>query len=371
MMDKKTLIRQIENATLPPCPQRKDWRIGCVGAGFIMKECQLKAYRDMGFNPYGLTSLNREVSEAVAKEYDIPHVYDTWQEMVADPEIEILDIATPPDVQVEIVREAVKQKHLRGILCQKPLAMSLEDAREVATLCQEAGIPMAVNSNMRYDQSMRALKYVLDQGLLGEPVLATIEMRAIPDWQAFLRNYDKLEIYSMGIHHVDIFRYLFGDPEEITAVCRTDPRTKFEHTDGITQVSYKYKNGMMATNLDDVWTWPEEPCAQDNYIRWRVDGTDGIARGTIGWHRYPEHCPSTLELACKAYPHEWLKPQWDTVWFPDAFRGTMGSLLCAVEKGETPEISGIDNIKTIACVEACYASIREKRTVTLDEILKR
>ena len=49
----------------------------------------------------------------------------------------------------------------------------------------------------------------------------------------------------------------------------------------------------------------------------------------------------------------------------------MGSLLCAVEKGETPEISGIDNIKTIACVEACYASIREKRTVTLEEILKR
>ena len=167
MMDKETLIRQIENATLPPCPQRKDWRIGCVGAGFIMKECQLKAYRDMGFNPYGLTSLNREVSEAVAKEYDIPHVYDTWQEMVADPEIEILDIATPPDVQVEIVREAVKQKHLRGILCQKPLAMSLEDAREVATLCQEAGIPMAVNSNMRYDQSMRAHAHVLDV-LFGE-----------------------------------------------------------------------------------------------------------------------------------------------------------------------------------------------------------
>ena len=45
--------------------------------------------------------------------------------------------------------------------------------------------------------------------------------------------------------------------------------------------------------------------------------------------------------------------------------------LGCVVKGETPEISGIDNIKTIACVEACYASIREKRTVTLDEILKR
>ena len=98
---------------------------------------------------------------------------------------------------------------------------------------------VAVNSNMRYDQSMRALKYVLDKGLLGDAVIATIEMRAIPHWQTFLQEYDKLEIFGMGIHHVDIFRYLFGDPESITCVCRTAPRTQFEHTDCITQYTYQ------------------------------------------------------------------------------------------------------------------------------------
>ena len=45
-------------------------------------------------------------------------------------------------------------------------------------------------------------------------------------WQTFLQKYHKLEIYAMAVHHLDIFRYLFGDPEKITAVCRTDPRTK-------------------------------------------------------------------------------------------------------------------------------------------------
>ena len=60
---------------------------------------------------------------------------------------------------------------------------------------------------MRYDQSMRALKRILDKGLIGKPVIASIDMRAIPDWQTFfLQKYHKLEIYAMAVHHLDIFR---------------------------------------------------------------------------------------------------------------------------------------------------------------------
>ncbi len=224
---------------------------------------------------------------------------------------------------------------------------------------------------MRYDQSMRALKKILDKGLIGRPVIASIDMRAIPDWQTFLKDYKKLEIYAMAVHHIDVFRYLFGDPEKITAVCRTDPRTKFEHTDGIVQYTFQYTDGLMATSLDDVWAWPEEPCEKHNYINWRVEGTDGFAEGDIGWHkREPEFCGSTLRLACKAYPHQWIEPKWETMWFPDAFVGTMASLLRAVESGTQPEISARDNIRTLACVEACYRSIAEEKTVYLSEILK-
>ncbi len=369
MLNEQQLIARLEQATLPQMPNKKDYAIACVGAGFIVADCQLKAYRDAGFHPIGITSLSLEESQRIAQRYDLKKVYPGWKELVEDPEVEIVDIAVPPDVQLDIVRHAVKQKHIKGILCQKPVAMSLAGAREIARLGEEAGIPIAINSNMRYDQSMRALKCALDLDALGEPVLATIEMRAIPHWQAFLKQYPMLEIYSMGIHHVDIFRYLFGDPSKITAVCRTDPRTKFAHTDGIVQFTYKYANDMMATSLDDVWAWPEEPAEKDIYIKWRVEGLKGMATGTIGWPLYPKHEPSTLRLTSKDYPNKWLEPKWTTAWFPDAFQGTMASLLRAVESGQAPEISAADNIRTIACVEACYASIREERTVTLEEIL--
>lgn len=365
------IIQALQNATLAQLPQNKNYRIGCIGAGFIMSDCHLVAYRKAGFNPVGITSLLLEDSERIAKQHNLEKVYNTWQELVFDPSIEILDIAVPPNVQLEIVREAVKQKHLKGILCQKPVAMSLEGAREIAALSKQYNIPIAVNSNMRYDQSMRALKYALDQNLLGDRVLATIEMRAVPHWQQFLRQYSKLEIYSMGIHHIDIFRYLYGDPEKITAVCRTDPRTQFPHQDGIVQFTYKYDDDFMATSLDDVWAWPESPCERDIYIKWRVEGSEGMAHGFIGWPNHPEPCPSTLRLTCKAYPNQWLEPTWDTLWFPDAFVGTMSGLLRAVETNTQPEISAEDNIKTIACVEACYASIEQERTVTLEEILSK
>ena len=354
----------------PILPKRKDFRIGSIGAGAIVKSCHLVAYKNAGITPYGITSLNPIKATSVAKEFDIPHVYNSWRDLIADENIEILDIAVPPDQQLTIVKEAVKKKHIKGILCQKPLAMNLQEAVEIVELCEEAGVKLGVNSNMRYDQSMRALKTLIDLNYFGELVLATIEMRAIPHWQEFLMNYDRIEILNMGIHHVDVFRYLFGDPEKVTAVTRSDPRTTFNHIDGISQYTFQYTNKLMATSLDDVWAWQGEGTGKDMYIKWRVEGLDGMAWGTIGWPASPNRQPSTLKFTSRKHPNTWIEPTWEEVWFPDAFLGTMSQLLRAVEENTEPEISGRDNLHTMAAIEACYLSIKEERTVSFSEILK-
>lgn len=366
----KNIVSELNLRVDPELPKRKDFRIGCIGAGCIMRDCHLVAYNDAGFAPHAITSLDRSQSEEVARRHGIVHVYDSWQELIRDPNIEILDIAAPPDQQLQIVREAVKEtSHIRGILAQKPLAMNLPEAREIVELCEAAKVPLGVNSNMRYDQSIRALKSLLDQGFLGDRVLATIEMRAIPHWQDFLRRYDRVEILNMGIHHIDAFRYLFGDPAKVTAITRSDPRTSFRHIDGISQYTFKYDDDFLASSLDDVWAWPGGEAEKDIYIKWRVVGTEGLAQGTIGWPNYPAHSPSTLTFTSQKLGPGWITPNWDKVWFPDAFAGTMAQLLRAVENGTTPEISGRDNLKTLACVEACYRSIEEERTVPLGEII--
>lgn len=356
---------------LPRLPRRKDWRIGCIGAGFIMRDCHLVAYRQAGFNPVAITSRHREHAQAVATQHHIPQVHRNIDELLADPSIEILDIAVPPDLQADVLRQAAEHgDHLRGILAQKPLAMSVSDAKDCVERCRKAGITLAVNQNMRYDQSVRALKDILNRGWLGEPVLGTIEMRAIPHWMPWSEKLHSLSTFVMSIHHLDTFRYWFGTPDRVLASTRPDPRTKFAHTDGINLYILEYDNGCRATSWDDVWTGPaREGAESDIGIRWRVEGTDGLARGTIGWPSYPARTPSTLDFTSLQQPGAWLQPRWPEVWFPDAFVGTMAQLLCAVEDGTEPEIGGRDNLETIALCEAVYAAAKEHRVTTVREFL--
>jgi predicted dehydrogenase len=260
--------------------------------------------------------------------------------------------------------------HLRGILAQKPLAMSIQDAKDVVERCQKAGITLAVNQNMRFDQSVRAMKDVLIRGYIGQPVLGTIEMRAIPHWMPWAQGQRSLSTFIMSIHHLDTFRYWFGTPDRVLASTRPDPRTTFPHTDGINLYILEYDNGTRATSWDDVWTGPaREGSESDIYIRWRVEGTDGLARGTIGWPSYPAKTPSTLDFTTKQQPGYWLSPRWKEVWFPDAFVGTMAQLLCAVEDGTEAEIGGRDNLETIALCEAVQAAAAEHRVTTVREFL--
>lgn len=356
---------------LPILPTDRSPKIGCIGAGFIMADCHLPAYASAGFQPVAIASRNRETAEKVAASRGIAKVYTTYQELLADPSIEVVDVAVPPDVQLNVIREIVKHSHIRGVLAQKPLAGNYADAVEVERLCREAGIVLGVNQNMRYDQSVRACKSLLNEGKLGRPVFATIDMRAIPHWMPWQERQGWVTLRIMSIHHLDTFRYWFGDPERVFASVRPDPRTEkqFAHQDGICCTILEYADGLRACTWDDVWVGPDDDATSEAIgINWRLEGDRGLARGTIGWPSYPERTPSTLDYCTLDSPGQWHRPRWNEVWFPDAFVGPMAQLLVALETGAEPEISGRDNLKTMALVEACYRSAETHRAVELAEI---
>lgn len=355
----------------PRLPRDKSLGIGCIGAGFIMRDCHLVAYRQAGFNPVAITSRRRETAQAVADLHGMKKVYGTVKELLDDKEVQVVDVAVPPDAQPAIIHAiADHPRKVKGILAQKPLAMSYADAKSVVEHCQTAGITLAVNHNMRYDQSVRALKDILNRGWLGDIVLGTIDMRAIPHWMPWAQGQPSLSTFIMSIHHLDTFRYWFGSPDRVLASTRPDPRTKFAHEDGINLYVLEYDNGCRAASWDDVWAGPaREGAESDIGIRWRVEGTDGMARGTIGWPSYPAKTPSTLDFTTKHEPGYWFQPRWKEVWFPDAFVGTMSQLLCAIEDGMEAEISGRDNLETIALCEAVRAAAREHRVTSVTEFM--
>ncbi|NNL99533.1 MAG: Gfo/Idh/MocA family oxidoreductase, partial [Gammaproteobacteria bacterium] len=203
----------------------RDYRIGCIGAGFIMADVHLAAYDEAGFPVHAIASRTESKAKAVAERWKIPVVHADPQALIRDEQVEIVDIAYPPHLQRELIELAAEQGHVKGILAQKPLAPTFGESRAIVELCEAKGKPLSINQNMRFDQSMRVLKQLLDAKLLGEPVIATIEMRAIPHWQEFLKDYDRLTLLNMSVHHLDVMRFLFGEVAEIFCTTRPDPRS--------------------------------------------------------------------------------------------------------------------------------------------------
>ena len=80
---------------------------------------------------------------------------------------------------------------------------------------------------------------------------------------------------------------------------------------------------------------PAKDALAEIYIRWRIEGLDGLAIGDIGWCKDPHTTPSTLRYAAKGDAH-FHADNWIESWFPDAFAGTMGQLLIAMEAGKLP-----------------------------------
>ncbi len=120
-----------------------------------MADCHLVSYRNAGFNPAAIASRTPGPCPGGSRPHGIPKVYDTWQELLADESLEILDVALPAGSAAGDCPPGGECPNLKGILCQKPLEMSLERAREIARLGRRSGKANAVNSNMRCDQSMR------------------------------------------------------------------------------------------------------------------------------------------------------------------------------------------------------------------------
>jgi predicted dehydrogenase len=352
----------------PPMPCRKDFRIGILGSGFIVNDCHLVAYRKAGFNPVAIASRTRVNAVKAAARHQIARIYDSYEQLLGDPTIEVLDIAVPPNAQASLIHAACQRRTVRGILAQKPLGMNYAEAVAVVRACEQAGITLAVNQNMRYDQSVRAAKTLLGNGIIGEPIVATIDMRGIPHWMPWQAEMGWLTLRIMSIHHLDTFRYWFGDPERIYCSVRPDPRTNFPHDDGICAYILEYSNNLRCIGIDDTWTGPaREGAPADIRIEWRIEGMNGLAIGNIGWCQNPYTTPSTLRYAARG-DGGFHCPTWNEAWFPDAFAGTMGQLLIALETDRAPAISGRDNLKTMALVEAAYRSAAEHRAVSLEEM---
>lgn len=336
------------------------YRIGIIGAGKIVRECHLPAYRAAGWDVVRIASRTAASAQLAAGEFDIPAASADFDDVIDDERVEVVDISLPSHRHPEIAIKALEAgKH---VLLQKPMANTLDEARTIVEAADAAGVQLAVNQNGRWDPAIQACRALLDRGVFGQLITASIEMRTRQPWQEYWKdeaNYPRLMLLGMSIHHLDQFRFLFGEPVEITAHLASYPGQPWAG-DSIALYVLRYESGLLVSGFDDGFPWTRDWSEQ-----YRIEGLDAIARGRIGW---TDGGYSTLEYTTSEVPDAWISPAFTRKWFPDAFAATMGELFAALDEGREPSISGRDNLRTLRLVEAGYLSATERRTVRLDEV---
>jgi predicted dehydrogenase len=337
-----------------------------VGAGAIVTSSHLPAYTNAGYRIVAIYDRNPDSARAAAAQFGIPHVCASLQELLADVEVSIVDMAVPPLAQPEMARAVMAAgKHL---LCQKPLAWTLEEATKLVDEASRAGIKLAVNQQMRWDPMIRETRKLQKAGVLGKILNVSLDESVQTDWAqwTWIPPASHLDLMLHSIHYFDSLRYLFGEPDWVFSTIGKFPGQKeVAETRSYTTFSFPDELIVRINVHHNNWT-------DDQVMGWRVEGTTGIIRGRFGHlDNYPHGGPDVMEYTLRDETVRgettWHKVEIADRWFPDAFAGPMGSLIRAIEQGGEAETNGRDNLKTLGLVFACYRSAAECRPVDPQE----
>lgn len=355
------LFQDISDSCSLAIPEAHKLPIAIVGAGGIVDSQHLVAYRKAGLEVVGITDVDPDRARDVAARYGIPRVYADLDELLADDRVGVVDIAVPVTQQPAIFRAVVAAG--RNILSQKPFTADPQTAHELAGLAAGARIVAAVNQQLRFDEGIAAAHQMIELGWLGELTTFTLTVNVFTDWKLWnwAKTMERLEIMVHSIHYHDTMRWFMGEPTSVYAIGGRVPG-QYPVGETRTQSSFRFANGSTALIYANHMN-----LGGDDTAEFRIEGTAGAIRGTLGlMYDYPDGRPDTLEVSSRVVATDgWVPYPVTQRWFPDAFIGTMGSVLDAIATGSTPRSAVADNVKTIELVAALYRSMESNEVVHL------
>lgn len=244
-------------------------RIGIIGAG-VMGSTHAESYQ---FIPdaelVAIWGMEKEQTQRLARRFGAK-ACETAEEIIDDPEIEVVDICVPTPFHKEYVLNAASTS--KNIICEKPLARNLDDGKEIIQACKSAGVKLMVGHVVRFFPEYQLAKKIIDEGRIGKPGIArTSRAGSFPygyqDWYADPQKSGG-PILDLIIHDFDYLRWCFGEVERVYAKSLT-PRG-LDHLD-YALVTLRFKNGMMA-HVEGSWAYPPGTF----FTRLEVSGDGGL-----------------------------------------------------------------------------------------------
>ena len=197
--------------------------VGILGLGFGAN-AHIPVYQanpDVEIVALGCTSAGIKRGKKIANQFGIPRIFTDFHKMIASAEIDIISISVPPFLHYPIVAEALKAgKH---VLCEKPMALNITEAREMQRLAEETKKICMIDFEFRFLPSRRKMKTLIDDGYLGQLYCVNVSMffdyNASPiakpwNWLS-LRKMGGGILGAIGSHYVDLLLWMFGDIVEV------------------------------------------------------------------------------------------------------------------------------------------------------------
>ncbi len=382
-------------------------KVAVVGLGF-MGRTHIQSLRRLGIEVFGVAGVDEQEAKKAAVELGVPKWYNNFEEVVADDAITVVHLCTPNNLHYSQAKKALKAgKH---VLCEKPLAMTFEESRELSVLAKEKGLITAVNYNLRFYPICQEARARISTGELGTPYL--IHGAYLQDWLFQKSDWNwRLEpeqggnlrvVADIGTHWMDLVTYLTGlKIVDVMADFSTVHKTRLKpageietfagklaentsntevkiNTEDAAVILFRFENGALG-NV----TLSQVSAGRKNLLWFEISGSSSSMRWEQEnpnelWFGYREG-PNQLLLKDPSLFHAEARaltgfPGGHAEGYPDTFVQVFKQFYAAIKNGKMPDTGRFatfeDGHHEMELCEAIRISALENRWVTVSDLEK-
>ena len=284
-----------------------------------------------------------------ARRFGIARTYADASKMLAAEGLDFVDIATTvPSHRPLVELAAGAGVHM---VCQKPFADSMADARAMVAAAEAAGRTLMVHENFRWQSPIRRARD--EMAAIGRPFWGRVSFRSGYDVyanQPYLATDERFIVQDLGIHVLDVARFLFGDVATLSATTqRVNPRVRGED---VATMLLAHEGG--ATSVVDCSYSSRLPREQFPETLLEIEGSEGSLRLDAGYRLTVHGGGETRVIDADPPPLPWGERPWHNV--QESVLNIERHFAECLAAGRAPETSGADNLRTLALVYAAYDS---------------
>jgi 1,5-anhydro-D-fructose reductase (1,5-anhydro-D-mannitol-forming) len=232
-------------------------RWGLIGASTIAAEHMIHAFRDNGGEVVSVMSANADRAAKYAKQHGIAQTTTSLEDLVGARDIDAVYISTTNELhRGQVFAAAAAGKH---VLCEKPLALTLTDARAMVAECRKRGVVMGTNHHLRHAATHRAMREAIKQGRIGRPLFARVFHSVylpphLQGWRLERPDAGGGVILDITVHDADTLRFVLDDePQSVIAMTSHGSMSRGGLEDGVMGV-IRFSNGPLAQFHDGFTT---------------------------------------------------------------------------------------------------------------------